>query len=192
MVNVNLIFAALFGFVLGILVQRARFCMTGAIRDFILFRIDRNLKMVLLILAVISFFYPLFLTLGWMKPTPMPAGWFSVIGGIIFGIGMAIAGGCVVSTYNRIGEGSINYLITGIMIPTGIVLGAELYKKWADILPGGAKSSLLGSPYGLVWLGDFKTLPPIGATVSGIPLVYFGIIQALIFAVAYIYLERKS
>jgi hypothetical protein len=186
--------AAFFGFLLGIVVQRARFCMTGAIRDYFLFRIDRNLKMVLLMLATTSFFYTLFLTFGLLKPTLMPAGWFSVVGGIIFGIGMAIAGGCVVSTYSRIGEGSINYLITGIMIPIGIILGAQLYTipKYAAKLPGGAETSLFGSPYGLVWLGEFPLDNPLASYLLNIKGVYIGALQAIILIAAYLYLEKRS
>lgn len=187
----SLVAAAIFGFVLGFLVQRSRFCMTGAIRDFILFRIDRNLKMVLITLTITTFFYALFMTLGIIKATPMPAGWFSVVGGILFGIGMAIAGGCVVSTYYRIGEGSINYLITGIMIPVGIAIAAATFHKWWT-LPIGKATPFLGSEYGLVWLGTFEKMHALGNAITGVPIIVFGIIQALIFAFVYYRLEKKA
>jgi hypothetical protein len=163
--------------------------MTGAIRDFILFRADRNLKMVLITLAITTFFYTLFMSTGIIRATPMPAGWFSVVGGILFGIGMAIAGGCVVSTYYRIGEGSINYLITGIMIPVGIAIAAATFHKWWT-LPMGKETPFLGSKYGLVWLGSFEKMHALGNAITDIPIIVFGIIQALIFALLYYKLEK--
>jgi|Deesub1362A_J573_1020465.scaffolds.fasta_scaffold00131_30 hypothetical protein len=186
--------AAFFGFILGFLVQRSRFCMTGAIRDYILFRIDRNLKMTLMILGTTSFFYTFFMTVGVLRPTNMPAGWYSVVGGVIFGIGMAIAGGCVISSFARIGEGSLNYLITAFMILVGVAIGAQLYTiPWlAAKLAGGVESSLLGSPYGLIWLGEFPLANPLAVYLFKIKGVYIGAFQALIFILAYAYLERKG
>ncbi len=180
MVEPVYISAAVFGFILGFLVQRSRFCMTSAIRDFLLFKVTRNLKMALIILVITTFFYTLFLTFNVFKPTPIPAGWFSFVGGILFGIGMAIAGGCVISTFSRIGQGNINYVIVAIFMLIGIYVGSYLFKLIPNALP--PKTQLFGYKAGLVWLHKLFNVPPI----------VLGIIFTVIFALAYIYLERKE
>ncbi len=189
----NLIGSAIIAFLLGFVVQRSRFCMTGAIRDYFLFQITRNLKIVFMILAVLSFVYPLFLSYGYygggellalnqFKPTPVPGDWYSVVGGIIFGIGMALAGGCVTSTFYRIGEGSLNYLIVVVMMLFGIFIGSYLYDAFPGLMPGANPSPLLHLPNaGLVWLNDLLGINP----------AILGIIQAAIFAFAY-YRVAKS
>ncbi len=190
------IYAAFFSFILGVLVQRARFCMTGSIRDYILFGIDRNLKMVLIILSITTFFFTLFLTIGIIKATPLPAGWFSIVGGIIFGIGMAIAGGCVTSTYSRIGEGSINYLITGICIPLGIIMASFIWKPLG--LPLGQKTVFmpgttgLETPYGLIWTTPFPSMPSVGNALLDIPPIFIGIPLAAIYLLWYYKLEKNA
>ncbi len=180
---INYVGSAIIAFILGFVVQRSRFCMTGAIRDYFLFQITRNLKIVFMILAVLSFFYPLFITIGVISsPTPVPGDWFSIVGGIVFGVGMAIAGGCVTSTFYRIGEGSLNYLIVVVMMLVGIFLGSFLYDAFPNLMPGANPSPILGLPnYGIVWLNDFINQSPI----------VVGVVQAAIFAFAY-YRVSKS
>ena len=197
---------AIFGFILGFLVQRSRFCMTGAIRDYILFGIDRNLKMVLIVFAICTFAFTLILTIsppgidrplgpGTFGPTMQPAGWFSIVGGIIFGIGMAIAGGCVTSTYSRIGEGSINYLITGICMPLGIIMGSFVWKPL--VLPIGQKTTFmpgtsLETAYGLIWVAPFPSMPSLGNALLDIPPIFIGIPLAAIYLFWYYKLESAA
>jgi hypothetical protein len=197
--SLEIIMGALFGFLLGYLAQRSRLCVTGAIRDFILFQVTRNLKYLFLILGTITFFYTIFLSqgIGGVKATPFPAGWFQIVGGFLFGIGMAIAGGCVVSTFYRIGEGSLNYLLTAICMFVGIAIGAESFKYAGDYLALGAKSIVIGFSSNWVWLGKYAeaAYPGTGGqeihSVLPVSGMVVGIIQAAILFAAYIYVEKK-
>lgn len=191
--STELIVGAFFGLVLGFLAQRSRLCVTGAIRDFILFGVTRNLKFLFLIMGTVTFFYTIFLSfgIGGVRPTMYPAGWFQILGGLIFGFGMAIAGGCVVSTFYRIGEGSLNYLLTAISMLVGIAIGAETYKYIGDYLATGSKSFLplayAQEPTNFVWLGMFADK----GGLLPLPLFVVGIIQAGVLFGAYIYIEKK-
>jgi hypothetical protein len=174
--------AIVFGLLLGFVVQRSRYCMTGAIRDYFLFGITRNLQMTFIVLAIISFFYTLFLTYGVFRPTMVPAGWFTLVGGIIFGIGMAIGGGCVTSTFYRIGEGQWNYVASVIFMLVGIIAGSWLFNvaPYAFFYEG---YTFLGRDFGLVWLNEL---------VGDLPPVAVGIVQAAIFAIAYYKLSKSE
>ncbi len=176
----SFIAAAIFGFILGYVVQRSRFCMTSAIRDYLLFKVTTNLKFALIILTIITFTYTLMLTFNVFKPTPIPAGWFSFVGGLLFGIGMAIAGGCVISTFSRIGQGNINYVVTAVFMLLGIFVGSYLFVIMPNALP--PRTELFGYKAGLVWLDKLFGIPPI----------VIGIILTIIFLAAYIYLEKKE
>jgi len=178
----NYVGAIVFGLLLGFVVQRSRYCMTGAIRDYFLFGITRNLRMTFIVLAIITFFYTLFLTYGVFKPTLVPAGWFTFVGGIIFGIGMAIGGGCVTSTFYRIGEGQWNYLASVIFMLVGIIAGSWLFNvaPYSFFYEG---YTFMGYDYGLVWLNDL---------LGGVPPVAVGVVQAAIFALAYYKLSKSE
>ncbi|NOZ59575.1 MAG: YeeE/YedE family protein [Euryarchaeota archaeon] len=173
--------AVVFGILLGFIVQRSRYCMTGAIRDYILFGVTRNLKITLMVLAIITFFYTLFLTYGIFNPTLVPAGWFTFVGGVIFGIGMALGGGCVTSTFYRIGEGQWNYLVSAIFMLVGIIAGSALFNiaPYAFFYEG---YTFMGYDYGLVWLNDLLGVSPI----------VVGVVQAAIFALAYYKIARSE
>jgi len=201
--------SAVIAFLLGFVVQRSRFCMTGAIRDYFLFGITRNLKIVFIILGVLSFVYTLFFTLGYyggydvvtisqlsnagvefsaglpdFAPTPVPGDWFSVVGGIIFGVGMALAGGCVTSTFYRIGEGNVNYVIVVLLMLVGIFLGSFLYMGLPELMPGASPTPLLGlSNMGVAYLNEF--IP----SIAEFP-VALGVVQAAIFALGYYVVSR--
>jgi uncharacterized membrane protein YedE/YeeE len=197
--SLEILMGALFGFLLGYLAQRSRLCVTGAIRDFILFQVTRNLKYLFLILGTITFFYTIFLSqgIGGVKATPFPAGWYQVFGGLIFGIGMAIAGGCVVSTFYRIGEGSLNYLLTALAMFVGIAIGAWTFKYVGDYLALGKNSFVGGYATNWVWLGRYAdaAYPNTGGqeifSVLPVDGMILGIIQAAILFAAYIYVEKK-
>jgi len=131
------VFALGLGF--GYAVSRSRFCFASAFRDLIMFRDKAMSRGVTVLIAVSSagFFVVQWLAVlgGDVPPGKInPVGWHLVIGGIIFGIGMVLAGGCVISTLVRVGEGFFHYwgVLLGIVI--GSVLGAFGYGYWKDIL----------------------------------------------------------
>ncbi|WP_438481266.1 YeeE/YedE thiosulfate transporter family protein [Oleiharenicola lentus] len=107
-----LISGAVFGFVL----QRSRFCFYCGLREFIEERDARPVLGLLAALAVGALGYAV--VLGAWVPFPEttqfpprahvgPAGWHLLVGGLTFGIGMALSGSCLSAHFYRLGEGSL-------------------------------------------------------------------------------------
>lgn len=127
-----MIIGFLFGIAFGIVLERGRFCMTSAFRDYFLTRDTYILKGVFLAvpLTMIGFFSAFFT--GMISPSDFPyikeAGLHTAVGGLIFGMGMVLAGGCASGTLYRIGEGYVTALIALIGMLIGIGIFAELYE----------------------------------------------------------------
>ncbi|TAK21862.1 MAG: YeeE/YedE family protein [Chloroflexota bacterium] len=127
------------GLALGIVLQRSRFCFAGAFRDLFLLRDGRLLRALLggLLVATPGFW----LLMARLVPDPsfgdlprgahvIPVGLHLVVGGILFGIGMVVAGGCVSGTLYRIGEGYVGSMVAlgGILI--GLSVAAHTWNWW--------------------------------------------------------------
>jgi uncharacterized protein len=102
------------GVVFGALLQRSRLCFTAAFRDFYVLRDRRAALGVLAALAVGSIGYAV--VYGLQLPDPRylpdtahiaPASPVVFAGGLSFGIGMVLAGGCISGNLFRLGEGSL-------------------------------------------------------------------------------------
>ncbi len=126
----------LLGFFAGFIMHRSDYCIAGMFRDLFLFRSTFMLR-TLLLLIVISMvlfegarlcgllpFYP-FPLLGTISAT-------NVIGGFLFGVGMVLAGGCVVGTLYKMGAGSILSLVAFIGLVVGSGLYAEIHPFWSN------------------------------------------------------------
>jgi len=102
--------------------------------------------------------------LGWIQLNPKPFIWAGVIvGGVVFGIGMVLAGGCVSGCLFKAGAGNLNSIAALLTMPFGI--GLVTYgplATWTKGLKGiritAADSgpvtlpSLTGLPFGLLAL----------------------------------------
>ncbi len=94
------------GIFFGIVLQRGRLCFNSAIRDLRLFRDNYLWKAVMLAIALETIAFHFMASAGWihLNPKPfMPLG--NIIGGLIFGFGMVLAGGCASGVTYRVGEG---------------------------------------------------------------------------------------
>ena len=98
--------AFVFGSVVGLLVQRSRFCNTAALRDAILFKTYRNTKALLIAMMILTVGFTAFITIGEGKTMHFDVGLNQFAGLFIFGIGMVLAGACTVSTWVKAGEGN--------------------------------------------------------------------------------------
>ncbi|MDW7673545.1 MAG: YeeE/YedE thiosulfate transporter family protein [Bacillota bacterium] len=56
----------------------------------------------------------------------------TIIGAVIFGVGMTIAGSCTGTTLVRIGEGTKTYILVALGIAIGFNLGDIHYLQWWD------------------------------------------------------------
>lgn len=120
-----------FGLAFGFIVQRSRFCFVSAISNFFLFKDGRLLKGILggLFVATIGFSVIMYLQVS--DPASgipstayvAPFGWHLVLAGLIFGLGIMLAGGCIMGTLYRIGEGAVTSLVAllGIIIGMGVL-----------------------------------------------------------------------
>ena len=111
---------AFFGVLIGFILQRSRFCIVRALREMFLTGDSEAMTAVLggLVVGLIGFTAISFLTpgkIGFVSENVWSAG---LLGGTIFGFGMVIAGGCVVGSLWRAGEGQVKLMLSviGMMI----------------------------------------------------------------------------
>ncbi len=115
----------LVGFAFGVLLQKSRFCFVSAFRDFVGFKDTRVLKGLLAALFVVTLFWSLQASLGYFRGFWTPAwGLGSLLGGIVFGLGMTLAGGCASGTLYRAGQGYIQFWLVLLFMFVGYVLFA--------------------------------------------------------------------
>lgn len=144
----------LLGLAMGAVLQRSRYCVAAAFRDTILFCDTGLARSVLLALAISSITFSVVHLLRApadqlpFAAQPLTVG--TLVGPILFGIGMIPAGGCVASTLLRLGEGNLRFLWTLLGLVLGSLLGAYHYGWWESLL-GSAKPVYL--PAVLGWPG---------------------------------------
>lgn len=115
----------LVGLAFGIFLQKARFCFVSAFRDFVGFKDTRVLKGVLAGVFVLTIFWSVQATFGFFRGFWTPAwGLGSFIGGLVFGLGMTLAGGCASGTLYRAGQGYIQFWIVLAFMFVGYILFA--------------------------------------------------------------------
>ena len=96
------------GMVLGFVFQRGRFCVTGAFRDLTLTGNTRWFSALIVLIAVHSIGLFLLNNAGVITLEAEPFPWLAaIVGGLIFGAAMVLAGGCATGTYYRAGEGLV-------------------------------------------------------------------------------------
>jgi hypothetical protein len=109
--NDQMVQALFFGCCVGFLVQRSQFCTVSAFRDAYLFKQFKNTKAFIAIVATMTLLFTFWMTFApeRVHPTHTPIGWYMLVGGIIFGIGMTLCGACTITTWTRSGEGYISH-----------------------------------------------------------------------------------
>ncbi len=176
------------GSVVGLLVQRSRFCNTAALRDAILFKSYRNTKALLVAMMILTIGFTAFISVGEGNPMRCDVGLNQIIGLFIFGIGMVLAGACTVSTWVKTGEGDIGALWALIFTFVGMFLFSLLWS--ANYWPP-APSSMTGEAnLAALQLGyaNAKTLQE----ATGIPALIFGIGQTIVLYGIYRALRRRE
>lgn len=120
----------LVGVLFGVLLQRSRFCYASLLTDAFLFRATRiGRGVVVATLGTMlgwSAIYAIRGSQGFWLPAP---GGYSLIGGVVFGIGMVTAGACITSTLFRVGSGQLRYVLTLLAMGVGY-LGFGLAYPW--------------------------------------------------------------
>jgi len=123
MVVSGLIVGALLGFVM----QRGRFCLTGGFRDMYIAKNNRMFYALLIAIAVQSIGVYALIEFGAFQYTAGNlALWATIAGGYLFGIGIVLAGGCATGTWYRAGEGLVGswialvaYMLSAAIMKSG-------------------------------------------------------------------------
>ena len=135
--------AFVFGSVVGLLVQRSRFCNTAALRDAIMFKTYRNTKALLVAMMILTIGFTGFMTVGAGHPLEFDVGLNTFAGLFLFGIGMVLAGACTVSTWVKAGEGNLGAVWALLFTFIGMFLFSLVW-GWNYWPP--APSSMTGEP----------------------------------------------
>lgn len=128
-----------FGLAFGFVLQRSRFCFASAFRDVFLLRHGRNLKGVLAGLAVATLGFAVVMSrqvpfpqLGLLpqEANVLPLGLHVALGGLLFGAGMVVAGGCVSGSIYRMGEGYVASWVSFGGILVGLLAASYTWNWW--------------------------------------------------------------
>jgi uncharacterized membrane protein YedE/YeeE len=136
MLVVIVIISFLFGGIAGFVMHRSDFCMAGMFRDLFLFRSGAMLRVLLLLIVVSMVLFESARLAGLVQvPFPLfaPPSLVNPVGGALFGVGMVLAGGCVVGTLYKMGAGSLPSLLAFVGLLVGSALYAEFHPWWAQL-----------------------------------------------------------
>ncbi len=155
-----LLIFALFGLAYGIVLQRSGFCFARVGYELFLLRTREAVTGVLAAFATATIGFAIIAALrahAGLDPTGhlllIPFGWGTVVGGVLFGLGLTLAGMCAVGTLLRIGEG---YVVAWVSL-LGLLVGAALDPfRW--FVPERWKIQCQG-----LWLGGAVGLPAAAA-----------------------------
>jgi len=124
--DVALFYGLLFGLFIGFFLQRSRFCFASGFRDIFLIRNGSMTRALLFMLFINSIGFFLLHVTGninlFQAGALQPVGLNTIIGGLLFGFGLILAGSCVSGCLMRMGEGYIGQWVVFV----GIMVGSYL------------------------------------------------------------------
>ena len=136
-VSKTLAFFWVTGNIFGFVLQKTRFCFTASMRDPYLTGSTSLTKAVLTAFAVTTIGFAAIKYGALINGLPVPGQSFVVpvslataAGGLLFGIGMVIAGGCASGTLMRVGEGFGMQILSLFFFVIGSLWAAHDYGWW--------------------------------------------------------------
>ncbi|MHC1584775.1 MAG: YeeE/YedE thiosulfate transporter family protein [Candidatus Syntropharchaeia archaeon] len=168
----------LFGIGFGVIIQRSRFCFVTCYKDLFVTRDVSLFKAIVIAMLVSTIGFSLIMY--HMVPDPSsgelpphakinnigPFGIPHLIGGILFGLGMVLAGGCASGTLYRMGEG---YLILWVAFFGTLVGYTLLAYSWEWLYPDLLEGTKIWLPQYLGWGWS------VFLTIAILVVVYLGI-----------------
>jgi len=125
----------LLGLAAGAVMHRSDYCLAGMFRDLFLFRRVDKLRSLVLLVGVTMLLFEGARLLGLLPNYPFPLFYApsaaNVAGGMLFGVGMVLAGGCVVGTLYKMGAGSLISAVAFIGLVVGSAGYAEIFPFWS-------------------------------------------------------------
>lgn len=109
------------GLLFGFFLQKGDLCASSAMSEAVMYK-DRSklwgfwvaIVTTMLSFAIIDYF-------GLINVNPKPLLWMSsIVGGVIFGTGMVLAGGCISGVVYKSGTGNINSIMALMAVPFGV------------------------------------------------------------------------
>lgn len=179
---------AWFGFAYGVLLQWGRFCFASAWRDLFAIGVTRMFVGIMIAMGVFSIIMAILASEQLSTFHPGPLGWHELAGGLIFGAGMTLAGGCASGTLYKAGEGNGTSMTALLFMIFGQAIFVDA-QGWFDnilsnyIFPNEAftlADKLYGGGAGLAQLLWANAL-----VNNIIPIL-------VLFALAYAFVARKS
>lgn len=95
-----------FGLIYGMCLQYGRFCFSSAFRDLFAVGVPRMVVGIMTATICFGFVASIVTASGFSTFHPSPSGAHSIIAGLIFGVGMVLAGGCASGSLYKAGEGN--------------------------------------------------------------------------------------
>jgi len=146
------------GIAFGFILQKSRFCFVAAIRDPYLIGGTSLTKAVLIAFALTTIGFTAIKYGAYIngevipgQASVVPISMSTVIGGVLFGIGMVISGGCASGTLMRTGEGYQMQIVTLIFFIIGSLWGSHDFGWWQKNFSLSAKKIFLPDIFG--WFG---------------------------------------
>ncbi|MCX7537592.1 YeeE/YedE thiosulfate transporter family protein [Corynebacterium sp. P5875] len=132
-----LITGLILGAVLGAVMQRGRFCVTGMLRDIFTRGTWRPFTALLIVISVHAIGLTALTSAGIITPEYSPFAPAAVIvGAFIFGVSIVLAGGCASGTWYRAGEGLVGswlalvgYALSAAAMKTGPLSGVNAWLR---------------------------------------------------------------
>jgi uncharacterized membrane protein YedE/YeeE len=118
-------------FAFGFVMQRGSFCSAALVSAVVLSRDNRGVTAIMIAVLTAMLGFGVMQTLGWITVYPGHVSVFpAAVGGLLYGVGMVFAGGCVSGSLFKATEGRI----PSILAVTGIVIGMAIgMSRWGRI-----------------------------------------------------------
>jgi len=168
------------GFLFGFFLQKGSLCGSSAFSEVILFKDKQKVWGLWIAIVTGMAAFAVLDFLGWVNLNPKPFIWASyIVGGILFGIGMVLAGGCVSGCLFKAGSGNLNSMAA---LP-GIALGVALV-EYGPLFPlhSFLKTMVIKSSDGSVTL----------SSLTGLPFWFWALIFVIITIILALRLNKKS
>ena len=147
------------GFLFGFFLQKGSLCGAAALSEVVVFRDRAKVAGIWIAIVVSMIGFAAIEAMGWVQLAPKPMIWVSaLVGGVLFGVGTVLAGGCISGCLFKAAEGNLNSMaaLGGIALGVGIVETGPLHGVHVSMMANVVKAaggkpvtiaSLTGLPY---------------------------------------------
>jgi uncharacterized membrane protein YedE/YeeE len=166
------------GFLFGFFLQKGNLCGSSAFSEVLLMKDWKKVWGLWICIVTGMAGFAVLDLLGWVVLNPKPFIWGNyVIGGLVFGVGMVLSGGCVSGCLFKAGTGNLNSIVAilGIALGVSSVEYGPLYSVYE-----GLKTMIIKAPDGG---------PVTVASLTGLP---FWVIAFVIVVLTLVYIFIRS